>query len=108
MWLIRSVIILIGIIGFLWLGMNNADQSVDFSFFTKTYPGLSLNLLMLLIFAAGMVFSFLIFVFSEFQLRHRIGRQAREIARLERELSALRNLPLEEAPVETGEPQIHV
>ena len=29
MWLIRSAIILVGVIGFLWVGMNNADQNVD-------------------------------------------------------------------------------
>lgn len=99
MWLIRSVIILVGVIAFLWLGMNNADQHVDFSFFSKQYPALALNLLMLIIFAAGMVFSFLIFVFSELQLRHTINQQQKEIVRLERELSALRNLPLEEGEV---------
>ncbi len=97
MWLIRSVIILVGVIAFLWIGMNNADQSVDFSFFTKTFPQMSLNLLLLAVFAAGMVFSFLIFIFSEFQLRHTVGLKQREISKLERELAALRNLPLEES-----------
>ncbi len=100
MWLIRSVIILVGVIAFLWLGMNNADQSVDFRFFNKTYPALSVNLLMLMIFAAGMVFSFLIFIFSEFQLRHTISRKQKEVVRLQRELAALRNLPLEEGEFE--------
>lgn len=96
MWLIRSAIILVGVIAFLWVGMNNADQNVDFKLFTKSFPGLSLNMLMLLVFAVGMVFSFVIFVLSEFHLRHVIGQQQREIVRLEQELSALRNLPLEE------------
>jgi uncharacterized membrane protein YciS (DUF1049 family) len=96
-WLIRSAIILIGVVAFLWVGMTNADQRVsNFTFFTKQFYGLSLNLLMFIVFAAGMIFSFLIFVLSEFQLRHTIGRKQREIVRLERELSALRNLPLEE------------
>ena len=103
MWLIRSAIILVGVIGFLWVGMSNADQRVDFTFFTKQYYSLSLNLLMLMVFAAGMVFSFLIFVLSEFQLRHAIGQRQREIGRLERELSALRNLPLEEPEGEDQE-----
>jgi len=104
-WLIRSVLILIGVIGFLWLGMNNAEQRVDFNFFTKSFPGLSVNLLMLVVFAVGMVFSFLIFIFSEFQLRHRINQYRREAARLERELAALRNLPLEEGAMESSESQ---
>jgi uncharacterized membrane protein YciS (DUF1049 family) len=83
--------------------MNNADQNVDFTFFNKHYPSLSLNLLILIVFAAGMVFSFLIFVFSEFQLRHTIGQQQKEVVRLERELAALRNLPLEDAESEHTE-----
>ncbi|MEJ2720221.1 MAG: LapA family protein [bacterium] len=98
MWLFRSIVILVGVIAFLWIGMSNADQNVDFSFFNKEYPGLSLNMLMLLVFAA--VFSFLILVFSEVQLRHMIGRQRKEIVRLERELAALRNLPLDEGEAE--------
>ena len=104
MWLFRSVIILVGIIAFLWLFMNNADQRVDYVFFTKVFPSLSLNLLVLVVFGAGMVFSFFVFVFSELQLRNTISRQRREIDRLERELAALRNLPLEE--VEPGRAEV--
>lgn len=100
MWLFRSIIILVGVIAFLWIGMSNSDQRVDFSFFNQHYPGLHLNMIMLLAFAAGMVFSFLILVLSEFQLRHTIGRQQKEIVRLEREIAALRNLPLDEGEVE--------
>jgi uncharacterized membrane protein YciS (DUF1049 family) len=103
-WLIRSAIILVGVIGFLWVGMTNADQQVsNFTFFTKQFYGVSLNLLMFIVFAAGMIFSFLIFVLSEFQLRHTIGRKQKEIGQLERELSALRNLPLEEPEGEERE-----
>lgn len=96
MWLVRSVIILVGVIAFLWIGMNNADQRVQFTFFTKLYENLSLNLLLLVVFAAGMIFSFLISILNEFQLRATIGRQRREMGRLENEISDLRNLPLEE------------
>ncbi len=97
MWLIRSVITLIGVVAVLWIGMINAGQQVDFTFFTKTFLGLSLNLLILAVFLAGMLFSFVIFILSEFQLRHTVGQKQKEISRLERELAALRNLPLEES-----------
>ncbi len=107
MWLIRSVIILIGVISFLWLGMKNADQTVDFSLFTKTYENFSLNLLMLVVFAAGMIFSFLISIINEFQLRGKISSQRRGIARLEKELAALRNLPLEESERSSGDVDIN-
>ncbi len=97
MWFIRSLIILVGVIAFLWVGMNNADQRVDFKFFTKEFIGLNLNLLLLLVFAVGMVFSFLIWVLNEFTLRNQIHRYRREVGRLEKEMAALRSLPLDEA-----------
>jgi uncharacterized membrane protein YciS (DUF1049 family) len=83
--------------------MKNADQTVDFSLFTKTYLDFSLNLLMLVVFAAGMIFSFLISIINEFQLRSKISSQRRGIARLEKELAALRNLPLEDSANSTGD-----
>jgi len=104
-WFIRSLIILIGVIAFLWVGMNNADQRVDFTFFTKEFLGLSLNLLLLLVFATGMVFSFLIAVISEFQLRTQMSHYRREVSRLEKELAALRNLPIEDTEPLGSEPE---
>ena len=103
MWFIRSVIILVGVVAFLWVGMNNADQRVDFKFFHKDFVGLNLNLLLLLVFAVGMVFSFLIWVLNEFSLRNQISRHRREVSRLEQELAALRSLPLEDAASPPGE-----
>ena len=103
MWFIRSLIILVGVIAFLWVGMNNADQRVDFKFFNKEFIGLNLNLLLLLVFAVGMVFSFLIWVLNEFTLRNQISRYRREVTRLEKELAALRSLPLEEVEPVPGE-----
>jgi uncharacterized integral membrane protein len=102
-WFIRSLIVLVGVIAFLWVGMHNAHHSVDFKFFSKEYVGLSLNLLLLLVFVVGMVFSFLIWVLNEFTLRSQIGRYRREVARLEKELAALRSLPLEEVDHAPGE-----
>jgi uncharacterized membrane protein YciS (DUF1049 family) len=102
-WFIRSLIILVGVIAFLWVGMNNADQRVDFKFFNKEFIGLNLNLLLLLVFAVGMVFSFLVWVLNEFTLRNQISRYRREVNRLEQELAALRSLPLEEVEPAPGE-----
>ncbi len=96
MWFIRSFLILVGVIAFLWLGMENADQTVDFTFFTKLYPGLNLNFLMLLVFVSGMVFSFLISVINEVALRRQLAQTRRELTRMDREIAALRSLPLED------------
>ena len=103
MWFIRSLIILVGVIAFLWVGMNNADQRVDFKFFNKEYIGLNLNLLLLLVFTVGMVFSFLIWVLNEFTLRHQINRHRKEVTRLEKELAALRSLPLSDTEAAPGD-----
>ncbi len=96
MWFIRSFLILVGVIAFLWLGMENADQTVDFTFFTKVYPGLNLNFLLLLVFVSGMVFSFLISVINEIALRRQLTQARRELIRMDREIAALRSLPLED------------
>lgn len=103
MWFVRALIMLVAIIAVLWLGMLNADQRVDFQFFGSEFPGLNLNLLMLLLFVAGMVFSFLIAAISELQLRRQIARYRRELGSAEREMSALRSLPLEDAEPVGGE-----
>ena len=105
MWFIRALIILIGVISLLWLGMQNAGEKVDFRFFTRDFLDLDLNLFMLLVFVAGMVFSFLIAVVSEVQLRSRMAQHRREAIRLERELAALRNLPLDDAEPVSSEPE---
>lgn len=97
MWFFRALIVLIGVIALLWLGMQNAGETVDFKFFTKQYLGLDLNLLILLVFVTGMVFSFLVAAISELALRRRLGRYRRELGRMEREIAALRSLPLEDA-----------
>jgi uncharacterized integral membrane protein len=96
-WFVRSVFILVGVIAFLWLGMENAEQSVNFTFFTREYPGLSLNFLLLLVFVSGMVFSFLISVINELHLRRQLSQARRELTRMDREIAALRSLPLEDA-----------
>lgn len=96
MWFIRSFLILVGVIAFLWLGMENAEQTVNFTFFTKEYPGLNLNFLMLLVFVSGMVFSFLISVLNELALRRQLSLTRRELTRMDREIAALRSLPLED------------
>jgi uncharacterized integral membrane protein len=96
-WFIRSLVIMLGVIAFLWLGMENAGQAVDFTFFTRRHPGLNLDFLMLLVFVSGMVFSFLISVVNEMNLRRELMQARREVARINREVASLRSLPLDEA-----------
>ncbi len=96
MWFVRSLLVLVGVIAFLWIGMENADQTIDFTLFTHQYPGLKLDVLMLFVFVAGMAFSFVISVINEINLRRQIARARREVTRMDREIAALRSLPLED------------
>ena len=95
-WLIRSFLIFVGIVAFLWLGMENADQSVDFTFFTRDYPALALNVLMLFVFVTGMVFSFVISVLNELSLRRQLSQARRQLSQMDREIATLRSMPLED------------
>ena len=97
MWFIRSLVIMSGVIAVLWMGMENAGATVDFTFFTRRYPGLSLNFLMLLVFVSGMVFSFLISVINEMNLRRQLAQAKRDVMRVNREVASLRSLPLDDA-----------
>lgn len=103
MWFLRALIVLVGVIVILWLGMQNAGTQVDFHFFAKHYFGLNLNLLLLLVFIAGMVLSFLVAAVSELSLRRELSRYRRALGRSEREMSALRSLPLDDAGPVRGE-----
>lgn len=96
MWFIRSLFIMVGVIAVLWLGMENAGETVNFTFFTRRYPGLSLNFLMLLVFVSGMVFSFLISVINEMNLRRQLAQAQRDVTRVNREVASLRSLPLDD------------
>lgn len=96
MWFIRSFLIFAGVVAFLWIGMENADQTIDFTFFTRDYPGLALNVLMLFVFVTGMVFSFVISVLNELSLRRQLSQARSQLTRMDREIATLRSLPLED------------
>ena len=98
-WFIRSLLILVGVVAFLWLGMENADQTINFTFFTHEYPGLNLNFLMLLVFVSGMVFSFFISVVNELGLRRQLSQARRDVVHMNSEIAALRSLPLDDDDV---------
>jgi uncharacterized membrane protein YciS (DUF1049 family) len=95
-WFIRSFLIFAGVVAFLWIGMENADQTIDFTFFTRDYPGLALNVLMLFVFVTGMVFSFVISVLNELSLRRQLSQARSQLTRMDREIATLRSLPLED------------
>ena len=101
MWILRGIILLIGVIALVWLGMLNADQKVaEFHLFKWTFHALPVNIILVITFLVGMLVWAIGGWIREAQLLLRINREKKNCRRLQDEIEALRNLPLEE---ETGD-----
>jgi uncharacterized integral membrane protein len=99
-WIIRGIILLLGVIGLVWLGTLNAGTKVDFHLFKWTFYNLQINVILVVSFLAGMLVWAVGAWIREAQLLLRVSRERKNSRRLQDELSALRNLPLDEDPVE--------
>ena len=99
MWILRGIILLIGVIALVWLGMLNADQKVaEFHLFKWTFYGLPVNIILVITFLVGMLVWAIGGWIREAQLLLRVNREKKNCRRLQDEIEALRNLPLEEEP----------
>ena len=97
MWIVRGIILLIGVIALVWLGMLNADQKVaEFHLFKWTFYGLPVNIILVITFLVGMLVWAVGGWIREAQLLLRVNREKKNCRRLQDEIEALRNLPLEE------------
>lgn len=94
MWLVRSILVFLAIGAVLVFAISNVDQKVTVVLFTRSYPGLSLNLVLLVAALFGAAACFAVMLVREFALRTQLRRVRREKMRLDDELLALRNLPL--------------
>jgi len=103
LWFIRSIVVIIGIVAIVWLGTKNAGTKVSFYLFTKTFENVELNLILVVTFITGMLFWAVFSWIKEAQLRLGLRRANKKIQSLEEEVSALRNLPLEEGSEEKEE-----
>lgn len=98
MWILRSIIMLVGVAALVWLGTKNAGTKMTFHLFNRTYIDVELNLIMVVTFIAGMLVWAIGAWIREAQLRLGLLKSRRDIRRLKDEISDLRNLPLEEEP----------
>lgn len=88
------VIIVIGfVIGFIVL---NSKETVSMDIFGYQIQEAYLYVVCLISFAAGVVFVFIFAIVNEIALRTHLHRLRRENKHLQKELTALRNLPFEE------------
>jgi len=95
-WIVRGLVLLVGVICILWLGTRNAGTKVTYHFFTKTFVDAELNLVMVITFLCGMLVWAIGAWIREAQLLMNILNEKKTIRRLKDELSDLRNLPLED------------
>jgi hypothetical protein len=100
-WIVRGVILLVGVVGLVWLGTLNAGTKMTFRFFNWTYYDLQLNVIMVVTFIAGMLVWAIGSWIREAQLLLRVSREKKNCRRLQEELAALRNLPLEDETADT-------
>ncbi len=100
MWIVRGIILLVGVIGLAWMGTRNAGTEVTFHFFTWTFGDVELNLLLVITFVSGMIVWAIGAWIREAQLLFNLSKEKKKNRRLIEEISDLRNLPLEEEAIE--------
>ena len=94
---IVGLIFIVVVVGFL-IGFMiiNAQTKVDVDLFGYRMFDISVSMVCLYAFVAGMVFVLIFALADEIVLRTNLYRANRENKNLKQELSALRNLPIEE------------
>lgn len=96
MWIIRTllIIILIGIIvGFV---IYNSHQQVSIELFGKQYIEIRMISVIFFSFVIGMLVTFVLLIFVMIKMQGRLRHQKRENRKLLEEITALRNMPLED------------
>ncbi|TET17385.1 MAG: LapA family protein [Candidatus Cloacimonadota bacterium] len=85
------------------IGTQNGNTLVDVSILIWTFRDLPLTLVLIETFAIGIFFTILVAIIDEFRLKNRIWRSQNEIKALKKELSTLRNIPLQDTMIEKNE-----
>ncbi len=96
MWIIRTFLIIarIGlIVGFV---LFNSYQQVKVNFFGTQYPEVSLISVIFFSFIVGMLTTFILVVVFVMKSQGELRRQKKENKKLLEEITALRNMPLED------------
>jgi uncharacterized integral membrane protein len=97
-----SIFTVIGII----VGTQNGNTLIDISILVWSFHNIPLTLVLIETFAIGVIFTIIVAVIDEIRLKNRLWRKRNEINELKKELTALRNLPVEkvETDIETKKP----
>jgi len=96
MWFLRNVLwlaVMILVVGFAVLNMRETVTAIHLP--GQVYRTIPLNIAVFAAFAIGMFLAFLLVLFQVLKARSEVAAMARQKEELERELTELRNLPLD-------------
>ena len=96
MWFLRNVLwlaVMILVVGFAVLNMRETVTAIHLP--GQVYRTIPLNIAVFAAFAIGMFLAFLLVLFQVLKARSDVAAMARQKEELERELTELRNLPLD-------------
>lgn len=99
MWILRWFFIAVVMILVLAFALQNLEQRTVVRFWYWESAELPLILFLFEAFVVGLLVWFLVAIFHELQLRSEIRHIRKENKKLREELTALRNLPLEEEEI---------
>lgn len=92
----RGVILLIGLIGMAWLATQNAGNKMTLHLFAWTLRDVEFNVILAFTFFAGLIVAAIAGWIREAQLTLALMKERKKTRKLQNELAALRNLPLDD------------
>jgi lipopolysaccharide assembly protein A len=95
-WVFRLIVFLLLLILLVYLFATNAGQTVDLRFFGQEWLAIDVFWVVVVSFALGLLAALVGMGLREVRHRRELGRLRRQTAVLQRELTDLRSLPLQE------------
>jgi len=96
MWIIKSALAVIIFLLLLGFSIQNLSQTTTIFLADKTYASVPIIIVMFVAFVVGVLFWFMVSIFQHFNYTNQISDLKRKNRQLLEEITALRNLPLEE------------
>jgi len=94
MWVVKLVLVLIVLSVIVYGFVENADQSVDLSFFGREYLDVNLYWVVVAAFGLGFLAGVIAMIAREFRHQRELRRLRRQSSTMNKELADLRALPL--------------
>ena len=102
MWIIRYAVAAILIVALLGFSIQNTSEKVQITIFNKSFYDVPLIFVIYVAFCIGLIFWFTISVIQYFKMVGQLSDQKKKNRTLTQEITALRNLPLEEPDDKTA------